>query len=306
MERKIVVGYEEETNKEVVYDPDSWHTFLISGREGYGRLDLLKKLTLGLVCGSKAEFYLFGDVFFTFVYSDADCGKLHVSSEKEKIVAYLGGLVQTMEQRFTRLEEKGFATFGQANAQEADPEKTIEPIYVIFDDLDYYLLRISAHDRKAGEAIRLSLLRLAQKGRAVGIRLILSMTHADGQFIGEEMRGNILKHAVFAFKESEDSLEDDAKQRFLGRGEFCLVDYFKNRKETLCSLESSDSAEYDTSEKELYERVKEAAKRWGDYTTIIRIQRTFDIGFPKAGMCYARLQAEGVIPGNSQRHGPKK
>jgi hypothetical protein len=240
MERKIVVGYEEETNKEVVYDPDSWHTFLISGREGYGRLDLLKKLTLGLVCGSKAEFYLFGDAFFTFVYPDADCAKLHASSEKERIVAYLDGLVETMEQRFTRLEEKGFATFGQANAQETDPEKTIEPIYVIFDDLDYYLLRFSAHDRKAGEAIRLSLLRLAQKGRAVGIRLILSMTHADGQFIGEEMRGNILEHAVFAFKESEDSLEDDAKQRFLGRGEFCLIDCVGKRKETLCSLENSD------------------------------------------------------------------
>jgi hypothetical protein len=123
MERKIVVGYEEETNKEVVYDPDSWHTFLISGREGYGRLDLLKKLTLGLVCGSKAEFYLFGDVFFTFVYPDADCAKLHASSEKERIVAYLDGLVQTMEQRFTRLEEKGFATFGQANAKRRIPRR---------------------------------------------------------------------------------------------------------------------------------------------------------------------------------------
>jgi hypothetical protein len=233
MERKIVVGYEEETNKEVVYDPDSWHTFLISGREGYGRLDLLKKLTLGLVCGSKAEFYLFGDAFFTFVYPDADCAKLHASSEKERIVAYLDGLVQTMEQRFTRLEEKGFATFEKANAKEKDPEKTIEPIYVIFDEFDYYLLRFSAHYRKAWEAIRLSLLRLAQKGRAVGIRLILSMTHADKRFIGEEMRGNILKHAIFAFKESEDSLEDDAKRRLLARGEFCLIDYFKNRKESM-------------------------------------------------------------------------
>jgi DNA segregation ATPase FtsK/SpoIIIE-like protein len=295
MERKIVVGYEEEANKEVIYDPDTWHVFLMSGREGYGRLDLLKKLTLDLVCGSKAEFYLFGDVFFAFVYPDADCAKLHVSSEKERIVAYLNGLVQTMEQRFAWLEEKGFPTLTQANAQETDQAKIVEPIYVIFDDLDYYLLRFSAHDRKAGESIRLSLLRLAQRGRAVGIHLILSMTHADGQFIGEEMRGNILKHAVFAFKESEDSLEDDAKQRFLGRGEFCLIDCVGKRKETLCSLENSDPTRYDSSEKELYERVKEAAKRWGNYTTIIRIQRTFDIGFPKAGMCYARLQAEGII-----------
>jgi hypothetical protein len=295
MERKIVVGYEEEANKEVVYDPDTWDVLLISGCEGYGRLDFLKKLTLDLVCGSKAEFYLFGDVFFTFTYLDADCGKLHASSEKERIVAYLDGLVQTMEQRFAALEEKGFATFEKANAKEKDPEKIIEPIYVIFDDLDYYLLRFSAHDRKAGEAIKLSLLRLAQKGRAVGIRLILSMTHADERFIGEEMRGNILKHAVFAFKESEDSIEDDAKRRFLGRGEYCLIDCVGKRKETLCSLESSSPARYDSSEKELYERVKEAARRWGDYTTIIRIQRTFDIGFPKAGMYFARLQAEGVI-----------
>jgi hypothetical protein len=67
------------------------------------------------------------------------------------------------------------------------------------------------------------------------------------------------------------------------------------RKETLCSLENSDPARYDSSEKELYERVKEAAQRWGSYTTIIRIQRTFNIGFPKAGMYYARLQAEGII-----------
>jgi hypothetical protein len=295
MERKIVIGYEEETNKEVVYDPDTWHTFLLSGREGYGRLDLLKKLILGLVCGSKAEFYLFGDAFFTFVYPDADCGKLHASSEKERIVAYLDGLVQTMEQRFAVLEEKDFATFGEANAKEADPEKTIEPIYVVFDDIDYYLLRFSAHDRKAGEAIRLSLLRLAQKGRAVGIRLILSMTHADKRFIGEEMRGNILKHAVFAFKESEDSIEDDAKRRFLGRSEFCLIDCVGKRKETLCSLENSDPAKYSSSEKELYERVKEAAKRWGNCTTIIRIQRTFDIGFPKAGLYFSMLQEEGYI-----------
>lgn len=301
MERKIVVGYEEETNKEVVYDPDMWHTFLISGREGYGRLDLLKRLTLDLVCGSKADFYLFGDVFFSFVYEGPDCGELHVSSDKETIVAHLNELVQTMEQRFARLEEKGFPTLTQANAQETDQVKIVEPIYVIFDDLDYYLLRFSAHDRKAGEAIRLSLLRLAQKGRAVGIHLILSMTHADGQFIGEEMRGNILKHAVFAFKESEDSIEDDTKRRLLARGEFCLIDYFKNRKETLCSLESSDPSKYDTSEKELYERVKEAAQRWGDYTSIIRIQKTFDIGFPKAGMYYARLQAEGIVSSNSKK-----
>jgi hypothetical protein len=127
------------------------------------------------------------------------------------------------------------------------------------------------------------------------------MTHADERFIGEEMRGNILKHAVFAFKESEDSIEDDTKRRLLAPGEFCLIDYFKNRKETLCSLESSDPAKYDTSEKELYERVKEAAQRWGDYTSIIRIQKTFDIGFPKAGMYYARLQAEGIVSSNSKK-----
>jgi hypothetical protein len=127
------------------------------------------------------------------------------------------------------------------------------------------------------------------------------MTHADKRFIGEEMRGNILKHAVFAFKESEDSLEDDAKRRFLGRGEFCLIDCVGKRKETLCSLESSDPTRYDSSEKELYERVKEAAKRWGNYTTIIRIQRTFDIGFPKAGMYYARLQAEGIVSPNNEK-----
>ena len=47
-----------------------------------------------------------------------------------------------------------------------------------------------------------------------------------------------------------------------------------------------------------YEMIKEAIMAQ-EYTSISQIQRTFGVGFPRAGKIFSRLQAEGIVAAKS-------
>lgn len=179
------------TNNDVVLDFDNISHLLVAGTTGSGKSVFLKTLLSGLILTThpnsfdlvlidpkQVEFSLFRQARNTTIIT-----------ETNDAIAYLNELCSTMDTRYRQLMSLG----------RTDYKGLMKPIFVVVDELADLMLT-------SGYDVEDSIVRLAQKGRACGIHLILATQRPTVNVISGLIKANMPCRIVFKVSSSRDSV----------------------------------------------------------------------------------------------------
>lgn len=176
---------------------------LVAGATGSGKSVFLNNIIKQLITLDRVQMY-FLDPKQVELIEWASHG--HYESEPRNIVKTLKDLVKEMETRYRMMKDKRVKDISQLD---------IPYIFVIIDE--YADLALSA-------AVEVSVMRLAQKGRACGIHLIIATQRASTKVISGDIKINFPVRAVFRMAKEVDSrvmLDEQGAEKLLGKGD-CL------------------------------------------------------------------------------------
>lgn len=259
-----------------------------------------------------------------------------IIKEPSQAKVCLDKLIDVMEQRLVLFEFAGVRNIRDYNEKYC-PKAGSEPIPFIVVFIDEYA-DLSDTCKNIGESV----VRIAQKARAVGIHLIVATQRPSVNVITGVIKANLDTRVALRVKAAQDSitiLTKSGAERLNGWGDM-LVDCPKVSHGTLvrcqgCFIQDEEleavtdfiraqqSVRYDPNFTDLsdhsndekiaeqndkIERAAQREKEKGDlyetiksdvmlqeYTSISRIQRTYGVGFPRAGKIFAQLQKEGIV-----------
>jgi S-DNA-T family DNA segregation ATPase FtsK/SpoIIIE len=141
------------------------------------------------------------------------------TSEEEvrKGIKALKWAINEMERRFKLFGNvKNLKTWNEKN-----PEETLPYIVVIIDELYDLIMSSKAADREIMAAIQ----RLAQKGRASGIHLVVATQRPEVKVIPGSIKANITAALAFAVKSQVDSrviIDQSGAEKLLGNGDMLI------------------------------------------------------------------------------------
>lgn len=154
-------------------------------------------------------------------------------TERDEIKDAIDGLVQTMEQRYTQLKAEK-----KRDAREAGWKPTVLVIDEYADlvmggdaprkkktkvEEKTKLGKVTTWDEEGGPlGISEQIQRLAQKGRAAGIHIVLITQRASTKIITGDVKVNFPVKAVFRMAKAVDSqvmLDEDGAEKLLGKGD---------------------------------------------------------------------------------------
>lgn len=265
-----------------------------------------------------------------------------IIKEPSQAKVCLDKLIDVMEQRLVLFEFAGVRNIRDYNEKYC-PKAGSEPIPFIVVFIDEYA-DLSDTCKNIGESV----VRIAQKARAVGIHLIVATQRPSVNVITGVIKANLDTRVALRVKAAQDSITILTKagaERLNGWGDM-LVDCPKVSHGTLvrcqgCFIQDeeleavtdfiraqqtvhydpnfTDLSDHSNDDKiaEENERIERAAQRekekgdlyetikadvmLQDYTSISKIQRNYNVGFPRAGKIFNRLMAEGIVaPPDSQ------
>ncbi len=178
-----------------------------------------------LVDPKKVEFSLYADLekyFFAKVPGEEKC----IVTDKDKVVLTLNSVVQEMENRYQVLEEvkeRNVIDYNRKWRQGLRNEKDSHGNYykympyivVIIDEFADLIM-------EAGKEIETPIIRVAQKGRAAGLHMIIATQRPSANVVTGLIRSNFPARMAFRVAQGLDSriiLDRQGAQQLIGRGD---------------------------------------------------------------------------------------
>jgi S-DNA-T family DNA segregation ATPase FtsK/SpoIIIE len=197
-------------------DPNMCH-LLVAGAAGSGKSEFLKSLVTSLIRGStpgRLQLFLIDPKAVTFTPL-ANCRHLAgpIMTDLQSTLKCLEEAVADMDSRYIRLSEQGFESIGQRGADEAMPYRII-----VFDEFADLILS----GRKEKQHFETLVARLAQKGRAAGVHIVLATQRPDRNVVTGLIKSNLpLKVClrVTSAVNSQIILGSPGAETLLGRGD---------------------------------------------------------------------------------------
>ena len=147
-----------------------------------------------------------------------------VITSTEKALSAMKWAVGEMEKRYTLMAEekvKNIADYNTKMAKSSDPEKNGKMPYIIIviDEMADLMMM-------AGKDLEMLIVRIAQKGRAAGIHLVLATQRPEVKVITGLIKANIPGRIAFAVGSQMDSrimLDQGGAEKLLGKGDMLLL-----------------------------------------------------------------------------------
>jgi S-DNA-T family DNA segregation ATPase FtsK/SpoIIIE len=248
-----------------------------------------------------------------------------VSSPKEA-AAVLLNVVTEMERRYERLSQVRARSLPEANrAFRKRGEEELPYLLVVIDELAD-LMMVSPQD------VEDSIIRLAQKSRAVGIHLVLATQRPSVDVITGMIKANVPSRIAFAVSSQTDSrviLDSNGAESLLGQGDMLfkplgtsrlqrvqgayvteeevamIVEQTKGQREQHVDesfLElpqvfadgDSDEGEFDPDEDALLDKAIEVVVT-AQTASVSLLQRRLRVGYTRAGRLIDMLERRGII-----------
>ncbi|MBR3236385.1 DUF87 domain-containing protein [Candidatus Saccharibacteria bacterium] len=149
-----------------------------------------------------------------------------IITSTEKALSAMKWAVGEMERRYTLMAEEKVKNIGDYNAKIAktagsDPEKGSKMPYIVIviDEMADLMMM-------AGKDLEMLIVRIAQKGRAAGIHLVLATQRPEVKVITGLIKANIPGRIAFAVGSRIDSqimLDQGGAEKLLGKGDMLLL-----------------------------------------------------------------------------------
>lgn len=147
-----------------------------------------------------------------------------IITSTEKALSAMKWAVGEMERRYTLMAEEKVKNIGDYNAKmaksaEASKEGKMPYIVVIIDEMADLMMM-------AGKDLEMLIVRIAQKGRAAGIHLVLATQRPEVKVITGLIKANIPGRIAFAVGSQMDSrimLDQGGAEKLLGKGDMLLL-----------------------------------------------------------------------------------
>lgn len=192
---------------------DAARHILIAGTTGSGKSVFLHNLITTFCCNPNCYLYLVDCKQVEFsIYEDNALIASDVFGEKSA-ATFTASLVDVMEKRYQEMKRAGVNDF--SDYQKIDP--TQKRHILVIDELSDLL-----HDRHSEKIIVPRLLRLAQKGRAAGVHVILATQRPDASVINGTLKGNMPTRIAFRTISNIDSriiLDQSGAEKLAGNGD---------------------------------------------------------------------------------------
>ncbi len=191
---------------------------LVAGSTGSGKSVFLHALVESLIRGPRSRLcrLVLVDPKRVEFGSYASVANLAcpVVEEPDTVAALLGELIETMEARYTLLSERGVKNIAELHAREEDPQMPY--LVAVLDEVaDLFL-------SSEGKAIKTSVIRLAQKSRAVGIHLVLATQRPSADIVDGLIKANFPTRVAFRTSGQVDSrviLDRNGAEKLYGKGD---------------------------------------------------------------------------------------
>ena len=251
-----------------------------------------------------------------------------VVSSPKRAAAVLANVVEEMERRYERMSvarARNLQEFNRVLAKRG--EERIPHLLVVIDELAD-LMMISPQD------VEDSIIRLAQKSRAVGIHLVLATQRPSVDVITGMIKANVPSRIAFAVSSQTDSrviLDTSGAEALLGQGDMLfkplgtsrlqrvqgayvseeeialVVEQCRGQREQELNEslleppasardESDDEDDLDPDEDPLLERAIEIVVQT-QTASVSLIQRRLRVGYTRAGRLVDMLERRGIISG---------
>ena len=147
-----------------------------------------------------------------------------IITQTEKALSAMKWAVGEMERRYSLMAEekvKNIADYNAKMAKSNDPEKEgkMPYIVIIIDEMADLMMM-------AGKDLEMLIVRIAQKGRAAGIHLVLATQRPEVKVITGLIKANIPGRIAFAVGSQMDSrimLDQGGAEKLLGKGDMLLL-----------------------------------------------------------------------------------
>lgn len=227
--------------------------------------------------------------------------------------------VNEMENRYKLLVENGvrnITSYNKLNFVEKMPF-----IVIIIDELADLMMTVSG-------GVEESIVRIAQKARAVGIHLVVATQRPSTDIVTGLIKANLPSRISFALRSQVDSrtiLDVMGAEKLLGKGDMLLLANGSSKLERIQGAFISDEevndlantlkmnskvqyrddilVEHDENTLSTLDSFFENAVdivRQENRVSISLLQRKLSIGFPRASKIYEQLKENGIIDDNNQ------
>lgn len=207
----FLVGF---SNGQLITDSlENSRHLLISGTTGSGKSVFLHNLIATFACNPNNYLYLVDCKQVEFsIYKDVALVATEIKGEVSAL-RFASSLVDKMEERFRQMDEDGVNNF--TDFQKLHPQERRH--ILVIDELADLI-----SDRQSANVLIPQVLRLAQKGRAAGVHVILATQRPDSTIINGTLKGNIPTRVSFRTISAIDSriiLDQTGAEKLNGNGD---------------------------------------------------------------------------------------
>ena len=223
----FVVG-KDISGKSVVADLADMRHLLIAGTTGSGKSVMINTLISSLLYRNAPS-----DMKLIIVdpkqvemaqYEDIPHLLTPIITSTEKALSAMKWAVGEMERRYTQMAEEKVKNIADYNAKmesNKDPEKggKMPYIVIVIDEMADLMMM-------AGKDLEVLIVRIAQKGRAAGIHLVLATQRPEVKVITGLIKANVPSRIAFAVGSQMDSrimLDQGGAEKLLGKGDMLML-----------------------------------------------------------------------------------
>ncbi len=192
---------------------------LVAGASGSGKSEFLKSLVAALILRNPPEgirLTLIDPKFLTFgPFADAPSLAGPVLTDAAAAIPRLEAAAAEMDDRYEQLSREGYESLGQ---RFADGRRNLPYVVIVFDEFADLILA-GREEKRVFEAL---VARLAAKGRAAGVHLILSTQRPDRHIVTGLIKSNLPLKVCMKVTSSNNSqivLDQGGGERLLGSGD---------------------------------------------------------------------------------------
>ena len=321
---KLPIGLGKDiSGNDVIIDLSTIPHLLISGQTGSGKTMFIHSLLVSLLmCKNPDELRLLLIDPKRVEYNEYN-GIPHlycpVVTDLRKAIIVLKSMVKKMEERYKMLENSGtrnIADYNKIASVTNNKFMTIMPyILIVIDELSE-LMNVDKDN------VQNSILSLTEKGRLVGIHLVIATQRPSSEVLTGIIKANIHDRIAFTVSSKIDSrtiIDDIGAEELLGRGDMIYRTVGKNNKIRVQSCfvtdeeidnvikyvssqqkpqyelyNSNDPKKYVVSDDPLYNEMLDYAVRAGSISAS-KLQRQFGVGFNRASKIIDEFEADGIV-----------